>query len=110
MQGSFFQCPRIFSIFSKLWFLDLRRCLHLTNEKLHEHVDRGGPRFDKLHQTRWFLNAIQDRYKAIWNLGKHVTIDKMMFVIKAHIAQLANICQTNQRSGASRFGAWCALL
>ena len=83
MRGSLFHCPRISSIFSRSRFIDLRRCLHLTKSKLHGHMERGDLGFDKLHQTRWLLNATWDSYKDIWNLGKHVTIDEMMICFKS---------------------------
>ena len=106
MQSSFFHSLRISNIFSRARFIDLRWCLHLSNSRRHKHVERRASGFDKLHQTRWLLNAIQDRCKGIWNLGKHVTIDKMMICYKALIVPLGNACQINWRNRALKYGAW----
>ena len=45
-------------------------------------MEKGALGFNKLHQMGWLLNAIWNRYKALWNLSKHVTIDKIMICYK----------------------------
>jgi hypothetical protein len=34
--------------------------------------------FEKMHQTRWLIDAIRGAYKRQWNLGQFVTIDETM--------------------------------
>ena len=81
-KGFFFHCLRISNISSRVCFIDLRRCLHLTNSRTYGNLESGAPRYGKLHQTQWLLNAIQDRCKALWNLDKNMTIDEMMICYK----------------------------
>ena len=62
--------------------MGLRRCLQITNRKMYEDTDKNDPRYDKVHQIQWFLNAICNRCKAVWNLGRILTIDEMMIFYK----------------------------
>jgi hypothetical protein len=78
MRNSIFHCDIISNIFSRKCFEDLRRCLHITNPARYENVGRDDPAYDKIHQTRWLVDAIRERCKAAWNLGKNLTIDEMM--------------------------------
>ena len=50
--------------------MDFKRCLHITNRREYEHIEKNDPRYDKVHQIQWLLNAIRDRCKVVWNLGK----------------------------------------
>ena len=52
------------------------------NSKIQRNVEKEALGFDKLYQIRWLLNAIYNRCKALWNLGKYVIIDKMMICCK----------------------------
>ena len=63
MKNSLFYCNKISSIMSRALFIDLRRCIHLTNSKSEEYVDRDDLGFDKLFQTRWLLNGIRDCWR-----------------------------------------------
>lgn len=45
-------------------------------------ISRGDVGYDKIGQTRWLVNAIRDRCKLAWYLGKHVTVDEMMIRYK----------------------------
>lgn len=38
--------------------------------------------YDKIHQTRWLMDAIQESCKAAWNLRKNLTIEEMMIRYK----------------------------
>jgi hypothetical protein len=78
MHDSIFHCDTISNIFTRQRFQDLRRCLHITNPAQYENVQRDDPAYDKIHQTRWLVDAIRERCKAAWNLGKKLTIDEMM--------------------------------
>ena len=40
------------------------------------------PRYDKMGQLRWLLNAIRDRCKRAWKLAKFVIIEEMMIRYK----------------------------
>ena len=60
MRNSLFHCSKISNIISWARFIELRRCLHVTNSRGEGHIERGAPGFDKLHYTRWLLNAIRD--------------------------------------------------
>ena len=39
MRDLFLHCPKISSIFSRAGFIDLRRCLHVTNSRAHGNVE-----------------------------------------------------------------------
>ena len=78
MKNFLFQCNMVSSIMSQAPFIDLRRCLHLTNSRGERYVEREALGFHKLHQTRWVLNGIRDLCKTTWNLRKICTIDEMM--------------------------------
>jgi hypothetical protein len=62
-------------------FEALTRCLHLTNPAMYVR-DKDAPRYDKMDQLRWLINAIRESCKKAWNLGKFLTIDKMMIRYK----------------------------
>jgi hypothetical protein len=59
-------------------FMELQRCLHLTNPATYEHIQNGNSSYYKLRQVRWFLGEIQNACMREWSLGKFVTNDKMM--------------------------------
>jgi hypothetical protein len=52
--------------------------LHITNPVSYANVERGSPGFDKLHQVRWLVEEIRENCKKVWELGKFLTINKMM--------------------------------
>jgi hypothetical protein len=60
-------------------FCEIRRCLHITNPAQYEHIQKGKPSYDKMHQTRWLVDEI---CKKEWSLGKYLTIDEMMIRYK----------------------------
>ena len=78
MKDCFFHCTKIVSIFSRVHFIELRRCLHLTNSKYEGSIEKEAPNYNNIHQTRWFLNESQHQQKFAWHLGKTCTIDEMM--------------------------------
>jgi hypothetical protein len=41
-------------------FMELRRCLHITNPATYEHIQKGDPGYDKLRQVRWFVDVIRN--------------------------------------------------
>jgi hypothetical protein len=73
-----FHYPIISNIMSRAWFSQLRRCLHITNPALYEHIHKGDVGYDKLRQVRWLIDAIRNACSREWSLGKFVTIDEMM--------------------------------
>ena len=62
--------------------MDLRRCLHIINRIEYENINKNDPRYDKVHQIKWLLNAICNRCKEVWNLGRILTIDEMIICYK----------------------------
>jgi hypothetical protein len=77
-EGSFFHCATISNIMTQDRFMELWRCLHLTNPATYEHIQKGDLGYDKLRQVRWFVEVIQNACMREWSLGKFVTIDEMM--------------------------------
>jgi hypothetical protein len=57
-EGSLFHCPIISNIMSRTWFTQLRRCLHITNLALYEHIQKGDFGYDKLRQVRWLIDVL----------------------------------------------------
>jgi hypothetical protein len=80
--GSFFHCPLISQSFIRERFMAIRKCLHITNPASYANVDRGDVGFDKIRQVRWLVDKIRDACKAVWSLGKYLTIDEMMIRYK----------------------------
>jgi hypothetical protein len=77
-EGGLFHCPIISNIMTCERFRELRRCLHLTNPTMYEHIQKGDPGYDKLRQVRWLINEIRNACMREWSLGKFLTIDEMM--------------------------------
>jgi hypothetical protein len=77
-----FYCHVIAGLFTRKWFMALTRCLHITNPSMYTE-DNTSPDFDKMHQTRWLINALRSACKREWNLGQYVTIDENMVKYKA---------------------------
>jgi hypothetical protein len=50
-EGSFFHCPIISNIMTRDRFMELRRCLHITNPITYENIEKDEPRYDKLRQV-----------------------------------------------------------
>jgi hypothetical protein len=82
MRNILFHCLVISNICTRARFMDLRRCLHITNPAVYENIGRGEPGYDKIRQTRWLVDAIRERCKVAWNLGKNLIIDEMMIRYK----------------------------
>jgi hypothetical protein len=82
LEGSFFHCGTISNIMTRDRFMELKRCLHITNPTTYEHIQKGDPSYDKLRQVRWFVDFIRDACMREWSLGKFVTIDEMMVKYK----------------------------
>ena len=61
----------------------LRRYLHIIDLGLYGHIDWKDPRYDKIHQTRWSVDGIQEWYKLVWNLGMIIMVDKMIICYKS---------------------------
>ena len=70
--------------------MELKRFLQITNSNLYAHIGRRDPWYNKIHQTRWLLEKNRNRCKAVWNLGKNITIDEMMIWYKGNYSP---ICQ-----------------
>ena len=81
-KGSFFHCPTISNIMTHARYFALRRCLHVTNLALYEHIQRGDLLYDKCRQMHWLINSMRAACKAQWSLGKYLTIDEMMIRYK----------------------------
>jgi hypothetical protein len=77
-EGSLFHCPIISNIMSHARVIQLRRCLHITNPALYEHIQKGDVGYDKLRKVRWLVDEIRNASSREWSLGKFVTIDEMM--------------------------------
>jgi hypothetical protein len=77
-EGSFFHCPIISNIMTRECFIQLRRCLHITNPDTYEHIPKRDPLYDKLRQVRWLVEEIRNACMKEWSLGKFLTIDEMM--------------------------------
>jgi hypothetical protein len=76
--GTLFHCPIISNIMTRERFIQLRRCLHITNPGTYEHIPKGDPHYDKLRQVRWLVEEIRNACTREWSLGKFLTIDEMM--------------------------------
>jgi hypothetical protein len=59
----------------------LTRCLHITDPSTYV-ADNMSPLFDKIHQTRWLIDALRGACKRQWNLGQYVTTDETMVKYK----------------------------
>ena len=81
-EGSFFHCLTISNIMTHERFCEIRRCLHITNPEVYEHIQKGEPDYDKMHQTRWLVDEIRKACMREWSLGKYLTIDEMMICYK----------------------------
>jgi hypothetical protein len=57
-----FYCHVIAGLFMRERFMVLTRCLHITNPTTYVE-DNTSPHFDKIHQTRWLINAIRSACK-----------------------------------------------
>lgn len=78
---SLFHCKVISNLLTRSHFLALTRCLYIIN--LKEYVqDLEYLEFDKMHQTHLLLQSITSSSQSIWNLGKYVTVDKIMVCYK----------------------------
>jgi hypothetical protein len=67
----------IAGLFTRKRFMALTRCLHITDPSTYV-ADNTSPLFDKMHQTRWLIDAIREACKRQWNLGQFITIDETM--------------------------------
>ena len=76
--GSIFHCQIILDIMSRDYFMQLRRCFHVTNPQTYAHIGREDVEYNKMRQTRWLINHIRNAFRIQWNLGKMVTVDEMM--------------------------------
>jgi hypothetical protein len=47
-EGSIFHCPIISNIMTRERFMELRRCLQITNPATYEHIQKGDPEYDKV--------------------------------------------------------------
>jgi hypothetical protein len=81
-EGSFFHCPVISNIMTRERFVELRRCLHLTNPATYDHIQKGELGYDKLRQVRWLVNEIRNACTKEWSFGKFLTINEMMVYYK----------------------------
>jgi hypothetical protein len=81
--GTLFHCPIIVNIMTRARFIELRRCLYITNLGTYEHIPKGDPGYDKLRQARWLVDEIHDACMREWSLGKFLTIDEMMVCYKS---------------------------
>jgi hypothetical protein len=63
-----FYCNVIAGLFTRKRFTTLMRCLHITDPSTYV-ADNTSPHFDKMHQTRWLIDAIRGACKEQWNLG-----------------------------------------
>jgi hypothetical protein len=77
-EGTIFHCPIISNIMTRERFIQLRRCLYITNLGTYEHIPKGDARYDKLRQVRWLVEEIRNACMREWSLGKFLTIDEMM--------------------------------
>jgi hypothetical protein len=76
-----FYCHVITGLFTRESFMALTQCLYITNPSTYIE-DNTSPHFDKMHQTRWLINAIRSACKRKWNLGQYVTVAKSMVKYK----------------------------
>jgi hypothetical protein len=68
-KGSLFHCPTISNIMTRDRFMELRRCLHLTNPATYENIQKEDP---------GYVDEIRNACMREWSLGKFVTIEEMM--------------------------------
>jgi hypothetical protein len=81
-EDSIFYCPIVSNIMTRKQFVELHRCLHITNPATYKHMEKGEPKYDKLKQVRWLINEIRNACMREWSLEKFVTIDEMMVCYK----------------------------
>jgi hypothetical protein len=70
--------------------MKLRRCLHITNPAIYEHIQKENLEYDKLRQVHWFVDEIHCAYMREWSSDKFLTINKMMVRYKGSYCP---ICQ-----------------
>jgi hypothetical protein len=67
--GSLFHCQVISNIITRERFIQLCRCLYITNPGTYDHVPKGDPYYDKLRQVRWLVAEICIACKRELSLG-----------------------------------------
>jgi hypothetical protein len=82
--------------------MNSQRRLYITNLTIYECIERGDLEYGKILQMKWLVDAIQDRCKVTWSLGKSLTIDEMMIRYKDIIlcSPIRQYLPTNSKSGA----------
>jgi hypothetical protein len=68
-EGIFFHCPIISNIMTRERFIQLQRCLHITNPNTYEHIPKGDPLYDKLRQVRWLVEEIRNACMRVLGSG-----------------------------------------
>jgi hypothetical protein len=76
--GFFFHCSIVLKLFIQECFYALRKLLHITNPATCANVERRSPNFDKLRRVRRLVEEIRENCKQVWELGKFLSIQKMM--------------------------------
>ena len=76
-RGSIFHCEKIRNLMTRVQFMLLTKCLHITNPATYER-DRNRPGYDKMGQVRWLINVIREKCMEAWNVGQFATVDEMM--------------------------------
>jgi hypothetical protein len=80
--GLHFPLSNYLNIMTHECFMELRRCIFITNPATYEHIPKNNPSYDNLWQIQWFVDEIQNACMREWSLGKSVTIDEMMVQYK----------------------------
>lgn len=73
-------CPAISSVTSRNDFSQSLVVSILNNAA--RTIERSSPTFDKYAKTQWLIDEIRNKSVENWNLGKFVTVDKMMVMYK----------------------------
>ena len=80
-EGSIFHYSIITKLMSLDKFMDLTRCLHITNGSTYVR-DRNSSGYDKMGQMRWLVDEVRENFRSYYNLGKFLTIDELMIGYK----------------------------
>jgi hypothetical protein len=100
-----FQCETISKRLTRDRFYALRRTLHITDPSTYTIVDPAHPEYDKMRQTRWLLDHMNEVCEAGWKLGEYVTVDETMVWYKGKFCPARQYMPKKPEKWGLKF--WC---
>ena len=86
-------------------FESIKHCLHITDLAVYDAIPCGTRGFDKICQVRWLVEEVRDSCKAVWSLGKYISVDEMMIQYKGTYAPIHQYMPNKPQKW--RFKLWC---